>query len=453
MMKHLFLLTLFFASSFNARTQWSDCDNANFVGLSPQVLEVVDDTLIVGGFFASVNNVGFNGIAKWDGLTWSDLPNSQGVEDIVLFGDSLIFAGGFYEQMENEECGAIGAYFNGEWRGLAGGADSPSAVVRGISVLDDKLIAVGNFNELGGVESLWRVGMWDGNQWNDIGGVSGFIGEPRKVTNYNGEIYVCGDFAFADGDVPSPNLARWNGVEWNEVESGPSSTVLEIYPFPDHGYMYVGGLFSNVNGEPSPGIAKFDGVNTTPFSTIGFNDAAKAICVYRDQIYAAGNFTQLSDGTEMNHIARFDGVHWQSLEGGIGGNVFDLEIYQDHLYAVGAIEWAGSEDYEIDGMTRWFMHPDSVTWGVPDNIYNLQFERGSFEVFPNPTCTSCTIMNRTAIDGLVVLTTAQGNELLRRRIRSYQEIHIETDSMPTGTYFVSLVEMGKIVNTKRLIKN
>ncbi|MFT5183958.1 MAG: hypothetical protein ACI84C_001086 [Flavobacteriales bacterium] len=151
----LVLISLFMLSS-HGWSQWSTCDNAIFVGLSPQVLEVIDDTLVVGGFFESVNSIGFNGIAKWDGQSWSDLPNSQGVEDIVLYGDSLIFVGGFHEQLDNDECGAIGAFYNGEWRGLDGGAESPSSIVNGVSVIGDQLIAVGSFSELGGTEPLWR---------------------------------------------------------------------------------------------------------------------------------------------------------------------------------------------------------------------------------------------------------------------------------------------------------
>jgi hypothetical protein len=433
-------------------SQWSACDNANFVGLSPQVMEVIDDTLIVGGWFENVNNIGFNGIAKWSGESWSDFPSLEGVDGIILFGDSLMFSGGFNEQLDCEDCSAIGAFYNGEWRGLDGGADSPAASVSSMSVINGQLIVVGNYSELGGIEPLQRVALWDGENWNDIGGVSGFIGAARKTVNYNGEVYIGGDFTLANGTIPSPNLAHWNGVEWIEVESGPSGTVLEIYPFPDHGYMYVGGLFSTVNGEPSPGIAKFDGVNTTPLSSIGFNDAAKAICIYRDQIYAAGRFTELSDGSEMNHIARFDGVHWQPLENGIGGNVFDMEVFQDRLYIVGALEWVGDENFELDGIVNWHLHPDSVTWGVPDNIDDIILNKEDFHVFPNPASSNCHIVNNTLNEGLVIVTNAKGQELFRTRITAKQDISLDISSFSSGIYYVSLVETGMLLATRRLVK-
>ena len=293
--------------------------------------------------------------------------------------------------------------------------------------------------------------MWDGTGWNNIGGISGFIGAARTAALYNEGIYIGGDFTMADGTIPSPNLAHWNGTEWIEVETGPSGTVLEIFPYPDHGYMYVGGLFSSAGGEFSPGIAKFDGVNTTPIGPVGFNDSSNAICVYRDQIYAAGNFTQLSDGTEMSHISRFDGVHWQPLEGGIGGNVFDLAVYQDQLYAVGAIAWAGSEDFEIDGIARWFMHPDSVTWGVPDHIGDIEFNERHITLFPNPGKSQCIVINESLTDGLLAITTSNGKEVLREPTCGRRETELNISSLKSGVYLVHLIEQGTIRATQRLI--
>ena len=435
----------------NSWSQWSSCDDAVFSGPSPRVMLEVNDTLVVGGAFGDVNNEGYNGIAKWNGQSWSDFPSAGGVEDIVQYGDSLIFSGGFNEQVDCEECNTIGAFYNGEWRDLGGGANSPAASVSGLAVLNGQLIAVGSFSEIGGVEPLQRVAMWDGTNWNNIGGISGFIGVVMKAALYNDAVYVGGDFALADGTVPSPNLAHWNGTEWIEVETGPSGTVLEIFPYPDHGYMYVGGLFSSAGGEFSPGIAKFDGVNTTPIGPVGFNDSSNAICVYRDQIYAAGNFTQLSDGTEMSHISRFDGVHWQPLEGGIGGNVFDLAVYQDQLYAVGAIAWAGSEEFEIDGIARWFMHPDSVTWGVPDHIDGL-VSKEELHIHPNPTQSSFTVVDPLEEEALFVLIDHRGRELTRHKAPARKELLVDVSNYQTGVYYVHFVIKGEIRASGRVVK-
>ncbi len=431
-------------------SQWPECADAEFTGNSVYDLEVIDENLFITGGFSEINGENLNGLAHWDGTSWGDVPSTSGGLTIVQYGDSLVVGGSFNDQGGVQGCNAIAAFHEEQWHTMGGGIQAPAGDIKGMAIdLNNCLIVVGAFSELGGIEPIQRVAKWDGTQWEDIGGFQGFVGEPETATVFNGDVFVGGAFAFADQDVPSPNLARWDGEQWIAVETGTNGTVKEIYPSEEHGFMYIGGLFSDAAGETAMGIAKFDGTNTSAIAEIGFNNAARSICVYRDQIYAAGAFTELSNGQPMNSIARFDGVSWQPVGGGIGGSVFDMEVYQDELYVAGGLQWAGNESNQVSGVVRWYLHPDSVTWGVPDLIPDFDQKIDQLLVYPNPAEKGqITLESEHSYDLLLIFD--QRGTLVVREKRSPSDRYDIAD-LASGTYQLITVAQGTYVGQTQLV--
>src|SRR5262249_7257279 len=75
-------------------------------------------------------------------------------------------------------------------------------------------------------------------------------------------LYAGGDFTTA-GPASAARIARWDGVTWSALGSGANSTVLSITQFDDDGpgpftpALFVGGYFTNVNGQNSLSVARW----------------------------------------------------------------------------------------------------------------------------------------------------------------------------------------------------
>ena len=85
------------------------------------------------------------------------------------------------------------------------------------------------------------------------------------------------------------------------------------------------------------------------------------MAAYRGALFAAGHFDTV-DGTVVNHIARWDGLTWQSLGEGIGttsyGGVYDLAVHAGHLWVGGAFNYAGG--HPAQNLCTWYELPLSV---------------------------------------------------------------------------------------------
>jgi hypothetical protein len=81
------------------------------------------------------------------------------------------------------------------------------------------------------------------------------------------------------------------------------------------------------------------------------------MAVYRGELHAAGYFRD-AGGMVVNHIARWDGVHWHSLGTGTNGYVRALAVFGGELYAGGAFTTAGGVN--SGGIAKW----DGTSWST-----------------------------------------------------------------------------------------
>jgi hypothetical protein len=199
-------------------------------------LTVFDDgngpALYVGGEFESAGGVGANGIARWDGASWSALGTGlmSGFSfplTLAVFDDGdgpALYAGGSFQSVVRWD----GSSWSALGSGMSGGT---FPYVHALTVFDDgsgsALYAGGNFTVAGGVAAN-GVARWDGSSWSALGGgVSDSISfdfQQRKVAalcvfpGLNGrELVVGGSFAHAL-DSGDSFLAKWRGCF--EVRAG-----------------------------------------------------------------------------------------------------------------------------------------------------------------------------------------------------------------------------------------
>src|SRR3989304_2673651 len=161
-----------------------------------RALCVFDDgtgpALYAGGWFRSAGGVPANNIARWDGHSWHPVGHgfAPSVAALQVFDDGTgpaLYAGGMFTATlgPNEvPVNGIAKWDGNSWSplgaGVAGGGARPPQV-RALCIFDDgtgpALYAGGNFAYTGGVPAS-RVAKWDGVPWAPLG--SGIPGRPAS---------------------------------------------------------------------------------------------------------------------------------------------------------------------------------------------------------------------------------------------------------------------------------
>ena len=279
--------------------------------------------------------------------------------------------------------------------GEAIGVIGTNAPVHSLVVFDDgtgpALYAGGEFTEAGGT-SAYYIAKWTGNTWLPVGG--GMDGAVYALTVFDDgtgpALYAGGAFVTAGG-VTVNGVARWDGGSWSALGSGvsgcafadppgsPCWTVVEALAVYDDGVgnaLYVGGSFELAGGQTTNGVARWDG---SVWSALGSGVAGcwpsgwcyasvKSLAVWNDgagdALYAGGVFEQ-ADGLIVNSVARWDGVSWSPLNGGVSGGlstVDALTVFDDgsgpSLYVGGFYIAAGG--LTTNNIAKW----DGVAWAA-----------------------------------------------------------------------------------------
>ena len=165
---------------------------------------------------------------------------------------------------------------------------------------------------------------------------------------FHDTLYAGGDFSQIGG-VSAENIARWDGKKWMAMGTGANS---DVYSFAEYrGQLYMGGAFDTIDGRPCNHIAKWDGKH---WQQVGHgigkydeegNVAVGALCVYKGELYAGGNFKG-SDDPAQQVIAKWNGKIWTSAGKGVQlrgsqGGILAMLVNNRKLYVGGSNLWQG----------------------------------------------------------------------------------------------------------------
>jgi hypothetical protein len=354
---------------------WSTL-GTGLVGFGGFALAVFDDgsgpALGVAGNFTSAGGVSANGIARWDGASWSALGSGLGnaVFELTVFDDGsgpALHAGGLFSSAGGAPASNVAKWDGTAWSSLGGGVNGP---VDGLAVFDDgtgaALYVGGSFSSAGGAAAT-NIARWDGASWSPLGpGLSGpgsIVQVLAVFDDGTGPALVAGGLFATSAATVVKNVARWNGQTWSALDVGPSSSVLALAGFDDgRGHaLYAGGFIACAGSVAANGIARWAGSSWNALDT-GIASTVFTLTVHDDgggpALYAGGRF--VGTGTvKSSNVVKWDGPSWSPVGTGVGTSgdlVRALASFDDgdgpELYAAGFFPGA-------HGIARW----DGASWG------------------------------------------------------------------------------------------
>jgi hypothetical protein len=312
-------------------------------------MTVFDDgtgtALYAAGIFPTGASSSSNGVAKWDGSTWTPIGNGQfygdWVNTLAVFDDGTgpaLYAGGLIKSIGGVFTNAIAKWDGSKWSRLGSGSGirSPhnSSTVLSLAVFDDgsgpALYVGGNFVHAGGLVAN-NIAKWDGSTWSTLdNGIPGFVTALGVFDDGAGPALYAGGLLFDNSGTPTNGIVKWDGSSFATVGGGMTGTIavprvldFEVFDDGSRPALYAGGLFTTAGGVEASSIAKWDGSTWSALGNVVNRFRLYALTVFDDgsgpALYAGGE--RISSGDTVNNsIARWDGSSWSAMGTGINGS-------------------------------------------------------------------------------------------------------------------------------------
>lgn len=333
------LIASFFAASIvigtvaaHATNSWTTLGS----GLDADVFDLTADGkggVFAGGQFITAGGQSANGIAHWNGATWSALGSgvskfgsSANVSAVEIIGDDVYAGGAFDRAGLLSHTNGIARWNGSAWSALAGGDISGS--VFDLAHSGSTLYAGGNFTAAGGVTTS-HIAQWDGSTWSALGAPGSGANAVVDVVEVapNGDLFIGGIFTDVGG-VAVSSIARWNGSTWSDVGGGVSdldpSTTPRVFSlaFDAAGNLYVGGTFNQVGTGllPVNNIAKWDGSTWSALGTGLDGTVNDLVLDSSGRLYA----TYYGNASSTGDIDRWDGARWTTLHSAANSSINSL---------------------------------------------------------------------------------------------------------------------------------
>ena len=174
-------------------------------------------------------------------------------------------------------------------------------------------------------------------QWSNLNyGVNNVLSD--MAVDSSGRIYIAGSFTVINNNAlaidplrPALDIAYWDGEKWNSIgitSVGGTGAIYAVAISPN-GNIYIGGIFTSINGVAANNIAYYDG--TWHAMGVGVNDTVRDIAVAPNgDVYVAGEFTTAGGGTAA-YIARYRVSGWSGIGAynGLNDTVYSVAISRD----------------------------------------------------------------------------------------------------------------------------
>lgn len=317
------------------------------------IIEFEGDVVITGEF-SSVSGVPAAFVARWNGTSWEAMGTG-----LPAVGRTLaIYNGELYAGLDGLSISTLQKWNGTSWE-ASGPFTQPISTLY-VDPVSNDFYAGGFFTSPGRF-----IAKLIGTTWTGLGnlpdGTSSFPGV-KAISVYNNQLYVGGTF----GNTTSTQYcAKYNGSSFVQVHTDQPSNVVNAFVQKDN-KLYFGGAFSRVGptGSPfTPSVIGWDGTNWVPLTSdnsgpIPSFGGVEDLVVYKNQIYATGNFSSIFNTTVVpNNIARYNDCSWKDLADGgavigLNNKGYCLAVIGNDLYVGGEFTQAAS-DANSKRIARW----------------------------------------------------------------------------------------------------
>ncbi len=457
-MKKLLILSGFVFSFLFVNAQNWDSLNHGIISYSPgsalggvYAQTQFQNNLYAAGDFNYAGGRRCNGIAEWNGTSWSVLDSGLNNEvNALCVYNGLLYAGGRFDSS-----GILPVYTIAAWNGILwapvglGISYTTNAVINALCIYNGELYAGGYFDSAGGMNTT-NIAKWNGTAWASVG--TGIRNSRNNyvpidvLCTYNGELYAGGTFDSA-GSIAVNNIAKWNGTTWTAVNGGISKngSVLSMAVF--NNLLYVGGQFDSAGGQPGNNIAMWNGTTWAQLGTgipynLHLNHYVFGLCVY-DSAVCVGGIFDTAGGIPAKNIAYWNGATWGTFGSGMNGYVYSLYNFNAALFAAGTFTNAGGTPAN-----------NIAQWRTPLGINNLQMEKGQVSVFPNPNNGGFTLTYQlqTGQTGEFTIYNMLGEKLAEYTLDANSDkMNINASTLSEGIYLYRISVDNNIVKRDKIV--
>ncbi|MBI1226955.1 MAG: T9SS type A sorting domain-containing protein [Bacteroidetes bacterium] len=281
----------------------------------------------------------------------NDYNNSQ-VNVTKQMGSDL-WVGGTFRELDSQPILSLAKYNGNAWAspGYIGGSGYNDAWLNasGYCAEPNSLIVGGRFEFAGNVYSP-NIAKWDGQDWQTMG--KGFNGIVSGVKEFNGNLYACGNFT-KSGNTPIKNIAKWDGTAWQPIGSGADKRVRGFLEL--NGDLYAWGDFTQLNGNPVTALARLNGSTWEQVPGPWENDMYSTIywlTEWQGNLVASIDFDMPVMVNTTTYGWSYMGSEYLS-EGHLYNYDDELYLTQDYVgpdgWGTGAFRWNGNE-WESSGL-------------------------------------------------------------------------------------------------------
>jgi hypothetical protein len=336
--------------------------------------------LYATGFFSQAGATPASNIAMWDGANWNALStglNSIG-ESLGILNGSVCVAGSFIS------AGGIHATNFAVWNG-----SSWSAASLGLSSTGARVISNGTNVYVGGLFALAGgilangVATWDGNNWAPIqttGRMNGVQTTVFALANDGTNLYAGGQFVAAGAATNAYYVAKFDGTNWSPLGTGmtphtPTTSVLSLTVASNN--VYAGGSFSFANNVFAPDIARWDGTNWNALGT-GPGGVVASVTVRTNGVYAAGAAFNSGNGTYSSpFLDLWNGSSWQGVLNFNSSNTFIAFYLSDPNIGMDAVAFMGTNIF-VGGHFSITQYDPAVGFTPATNCPNIMRFDGTY---------------------------------------------------------------------------
>lgn len=344
-----------------AAARWDYLPAPGAQGLTDDVLALAatpNGAVYVGGSFERAGHLVAGGLARWSGHAWQRLPMGCPTDTCLLPSASALAwttDGQLYAFLSHRAPGlpvdGLARWDGRAWHGLGSGlqakvgSTSPPGVWTLAAGPARSLYVAGDFAGAGGRPSA-QVAKWTGTAWESLGaGLPGSYAINALAVAPNGDLYAGGGISLDAGKTALPMVARWDGRVWRRVGgfdytdspcqgAGNGGQVLALAVTPT-GQLYVGGIFSAVDGVPAHNLARWDGTTWQAVGALDLGCQVHALALAPNgDLYVGGEF-EGGRSVRARNLARWDGRAWHAVGPGFNGPVLALACAAGNRLVVG----------------------------------------------------------------------------------------------------------------------